>query len=202
MSLILKIIIRLALIPVVVWIIQLIIAFVQGIREGIETDRKEISVKENIFGGIVGAVIGALIGSALWIVLGQVGFIAGIAGYAIVFCSIRGYKLLGRCVSKRGIVICVIFSVLMILAAEYVSTGIVIYQAFKEEYYITVMDAIKLVPEFLKESEIRNELLKNLAVGYGLAIWASYSPIKNMWRTTQPLIVEPEHDENKGTDKE
>lgn len=50
MSLILKIIIRLALIPVVVWIIQLIIAFVQGIREGIETDRKEISVKENIFG--------------------------------------------------------------------------------------------------------------------------------------------------------
>ena len=154
-------------------------------------------MKENVFLGIVGAVIGSLIGSALWIVLGQVGFIAGIAGYAIVFCSIRGYKLLGGNVSKKGIVICVIFSVIMIFAAEYVSTGIVIYQAFKDDYYITVMDAVKLVPEYLQESVIRNDLLKNLAVGYGLAIWASYSPVKNMWRTTKFLTGKQERDENK-----
>lgn len=152
-------------------------------------------MKDNVFCGTLGAVIGALIGSALWIVLGQVGFIAGIAGYAIVFCSIRGYKILGRQVSKKGIVICVIFSMLMILVAEYISTGIEIYQVFKEDYYITVMDSMKLVPEFLKEDDIRNELLKNLVVGYGLAIWASYSPIKNMWRTTQLLAVDPEHDD-------
>lgn len=142
-------------------------------------------MKDNVFLGIFGAVIGALLGSVLWIVLGQVGFIAGIAGYAIVFCSIKGYKLLGRHVSKKGIVICVIFSMLMILAAEYVSTGIVIYQAFKQDYYITVMDAMKSVPEFLKESDVRNELLKNLAVGYGLAIWASFSFVRGLWKGSQ-----------------
>lgn len=139
-------------------------------------------MKDNVFLGIVGAVIGALIGSALWVLIGQVGFIAGIAGYAIVFCSVKGYKLLGKTISKKGIIICVIFSLVMILAAEYVSTGIAIYQAFIEDYYITIADAMKSVPEFLKESEVRNELLKNLAVGYGLAIWASFSYVKGLWR--------------------
>lgn len=147
-------------------------------------------MKDNVFSGILGAVFGALIGSVLWIVLGQIGFIAGIAGYAIVFCSIKGYKLLGRQVSKKGIVICVILSFVMILVAEYVSTGIAIYQAFVDDYYITFMDALKSVPEFLKESDIRNELLKTLAVGYGLAVWASFSFVKKLWK-------EVELDENK-----
>ncbi|MDD3139636.1 MAG: DUF2185 domain-containing protein [Lachnospiraceae bacterium] len=41
MEMILKVFVRLALIPVAVWGIQLIIAFVQGIREGIQEDREE-----------------------------------------------------------------------------------------------------------------------------------------------------------------
>lgn len=147
-------------------------------------------MKDNVFLGIFGAIIGALMGSVLWIVLGQVGFIAGIAGYAIVFCSIKGYKLLGRHVSKRGIVIGVIFSMFMILVAEYVSTGIAIYQAYSEYYYITIIDAMKSVPDFLKESDIRNELLKNLAVGYGLAIWASFSYVKGLWREVQTDAIQ------------
>lgn len=142
-------------------------------------------MKDNVMLGIVGAMIGALLGSVLWILLGQVGFIAGIAGYAIVFGSVKGYRLLGRHVSRKGIVICVIFSLVMIFAAEYTSTGFAIYQAFKEDYYITILDAMKSVPEFLKESEVRNELLKNLSVGYGLAVWASFSFVKNLWRNVR-----------------
>lgn len=151
-------------------------------------------MKDNVFLGIFGAIIGALMGSVLWIVLGQVGFIAGIAGYAIVFCSIKGYKLLGRHVSKRGIVIGVIFSMFMILVAEYVSTGIAIYQAYSEYYYITIIDAMKSVPDFLKESDIRNELLKNLAVGYGLAIWASFSYVKGLWREVQTDVIQEQEE--------
>lgn len=41
METIIKALVRLALIPVVVWVIQLIIAFVQGIREGIQEDKEE-----------------------------------------------------------------------------------------------------------------------------------------------------------------
>ena len=47
--------------------------------------------KENLPLGLIGAVIGILLGSVLWVLIGQIGFIAGIAGYAIVFCGMKGY---------------------------------------------------------------------------------------------------------------
>ena len=40
--------------------------------------------RENILLGVFGAVLGVLLGSVLWVFLGRIGFIAGIAGYAIV----------------------------------------------------------------------------------------------------------------------
>lgn len=46
METIIKAFVRLALIPVVVWVIQLIMAFVQGIREGIQEDREAKRQKE------------------------------------------------------------------------------------------------------------------------------------------------------------
>jgi len=52
--------------------------------------------KENLPLGLIGAVIGILLGSVLWVLIGQIGFIAGIAGYAIVFCGMKGYALLGK----------------------------------------------------------------------------------------------------------
>lgn len=41
MEMIIKVLVRLALIPVFIWIIQLIIAFIQGIREGMQEDKEE-----------------------------------------------------------------------------------------------------------------------------------------------------------------
>lgn len=46
METIIKALVRLALIPVVVWVIQLTIAFVQGIREGIQEDKEANHQKE------------------------------------------------------------------------------------------------------------------------------------------------------------
>lgn len=143
---------------------------------------EESKKTDNVFLGIIGAFIGAGIGSVLWILIGQFGFIAGIAGYAIVYGSVKGYKLLGKSVTRKGIIICVCFSLFMIFAAEYVSTGITIYQELKSDYWITLTDSMRLVPEFLKEPEVRTELLKELAIGYGLAIWASYSFVKDIWK--------------------
>lgn len=138
--------------------------------------------EENLPLGLVGAVLGVLLGSVLWIIIGQIGFIAGIAGYAIVFCGMKGYQLLGGKLSKAGIVVCVILSFLVIVGAEIVSLGIAIYQEFGTEYAITLGDAFRVVPDFLKEPEVAGGVMKDLAVGYALAIWASYSGIRNAWR--------------------
>ena len=47
-------------------------------------------IRENLPLGTIGAFVGVLLGMALWVIIGQVGFIAGIAGYAIVFCAMTG----------------------------------------------------------------------------------------------------------------
>ena len=138
--------------------------------------------KENLPLGLVGAVIGVLLGSVLWVVLGQVGFIAGIAGYAIVFCGMKGYALLGKELSKTGIALCVILSLLMVAGAEIVSLAITIYRELGSLFAPTIWDAIGRVPEFLKEQDVLFGVGKDLAVGYILAIWASYASVKNAWQ--------------------
>lgn len=144
--------------------------------------------KENILAGVIGAVIGVLLGSVLWVVLGQVGFIAGIAGYAIVFCGIKGYEILGKKLSKTGIVICVILSLLAIAGAEFVSLGMILYSELRKMYEVVSLgDAFGLIPGMLHEAELVGEVVKELAIGYILAIWASYSLVKNSWKQAEEV---------------
>lgn len=141
-------------------------------------------VRENILLGIIGAVLGVLLGAALWVFLGRIGFIAGIAGYAIVFCGMKGYELLGGHLSKGGIILCIILSFLAILAAEFVSLGITVHSELGEMYSLSMADSFRIVPELLKESELISAVAKDLIFGYALSIWASYSSVRNIWRKT------------------
>lgn len=138
--------------------------------------------KENPLLGIIGAVFGVLIGSVLWIVIGHLGFIAGIAGLAIVFGGMKGYELLGGRLSKFGIAVCVLLSCLTIVGAEFASIGIAIYQELGKLYDITAGEAFRLIPELMKEPEMAGGVAKDLIVGFALAIWASYANIKSAWR--------------------
>ena len=140
-------------------------------------------VRENILLGIIGAVLGVLLGAALWVFLGRIGFIAGIAGYAIVFCGMKGYELLGGHLSKGGIILCIILSFLAILAAEFVSLGITVHSELGEMYSLSMADSFRMVPELLKESELIGAVAKDLLFGYALSIWASYSSVKNILET-------------------
>ncbi len=140
--------------------------------------------KENLPLGLIGAVIGILLGSVLWVLIGQIGFIAGIAGYAIVFCGMKGYQLLGKKLSKTGIIICSVLSFLAIIGAEVVSLGITAYRELSEYYSLTLGESFSLLPELLKEPELVGAVAKDLAIGYILSIWASYSSVKNTWRQT------------------
>lgn len=139
---------------------------------------------ENLPLGVIGAVVGILLGTVLWVAIGQIGFIAGIAGYAIVFCGMKGYGILGGKLSKAGIVICIILSFLAIIGAELVSLGITAYRELGEYYSITLGEAFSLLPELLKEPELIGAVAKDLVVGYLLSIWASWSSVKNIWRQT------------------
>ena len=55
---------------------------VNGIQQGPQE-------RENVLFGIVGAFLFSLVGGALWYVLYQVGFLAGVSGIVGVICAIR-----------------------------------------------------------------------------------------------------------------
>ncbi len=140
--------------------------------------------RENMLLGIIGALAGVLLGAVLWVILGQVGFIAGIAGYAIVFCGMKGYGMLGRVLSKKGIVICILLSIVAVVGAEMVSLAIIAFNELNEVYGITLGDAFRLLPDLMKEPELAGAVAKDLIIGYALSIWASYSSVKSIWRNT------------------
>ena len=134
--------------------------------------------KGNAILGTVGAIGGALIGAALWVIIYQVGFIAGIAGFVTVLCAIKGFELLGKQkAGKLGTILCVLISLIIIFMANYFCYAIEVYKAFGTDYYLTFGDSLALVPEILQDGEVMGAFLKDLLIGYALTIVASFSAI-------------------------
>ncbi|MFQ9515574.1 MAG: hypothetical protein ACLRZ9_07060 [Eubacterium sp.] len=146
----------------------------------------EVKESSNVITGIIGALIGSLLGVGVWIIIYLSGNMAEIAGWLIVFFAIKGYKILGHTLDKKGIIICSIISLLMVLAAHHLSCTIVCYRELKNYIDVNFIDAFKLLPEVISAgddgwkgyfSELRNGYLFALACGVTLMI-KKYIPAK------------------------
>lgn len=122
-------------------------------------------VRTNPFLGVIGAIIGALLGAVLWVVLYQIGIIASIAGIAIVFCACKGYALLSKSTKLGGVIISIIISVIVLVAALFFSWGMDIYNELSVEYEITLLDAILSVPAIAFTADFVVEFVKELLIG-------------------------------------
>ena len=58
--------------------------------------------------GTIGALIGAALGVGLWCLIGLFGKIAVIGGFMLCLGTLGGYYLLGKGMSKTGLIITVI----------------------------------------------------------------------------------------------
>ncbi|MBP5781380.1 MAG: hypothetical protein J6X34_09135 [Clostridia bacterium] len=92
------------------------------------------NAKEKVFQGILGALLFGLGGGVLWVLLWQVGFIAPLAGLLTVILALNGYVFFGRKLSKRGIVLSIIISVLILIIATIVSMTLDVLTAFRDLY--------------------------------------------------------------------
>jgi len=159
-----------------------------GISEGdfyqIETSNSEFDFdtegngktgKSNILLGILGAIVGAVLGGVLWIVIGKVGFIAGLAGYLMMLFSIKGYQKLSGYLDKKGQIISLIIAFAMIFGANYLLYALNYCEGFYESYSVqNIIRSMKELPEFLALDEVKWSFYKDLGVGYLLSIWAGY----------------------------
>ena len=135
----------------------------------------------NVVAGVVGAFLFALIGGLLYFIIYQVGYIAGICGLIIFILANYGYHLFakGEKDSMTGLIVAVVMTVLVIFLAEYLSLSYEIFTVFRDEYDITIFDAIRATPDFLSDPEIMGPVAKDLLMAYGFSIIGIISNFAN-----------------------
>lgn len=155
----------------------------------VEVDHAQDTEKtgSNVILGILGAILGALIGSVIWIIIGKLGFIAGIAGYFMMYFAIRGYRMLSGFLDKKGQIIAVVIAFLMIFAANYTQYVMEYLKYYYNNQYTirNLMDAYKTLPDLLQSADIWGDFIKDLVVGYLLSIWASFGILRSIFTKRQ-----------------
>lgn len=132
--------------------------------------------KSNLAAGIVGAFLGALIGCVLWILIWKLGYIAGIAGFAIGVCALKGYELLGKSLDIKGAIVSVVIMIIMIFLANKIAWSIDAYDALKD-YGWSFFDIFQNLDYIVEESELTSAYTKDLIIGYLLTALSSFKLI-------------------------
>lgn len=135
-----------------------------------------MKMKVNWITGIVGAVIGVVIGVAAWVGIYQLGYIAGIAGFIMLICSIKGFELLGGGLNIPAIIICIVIDLGAVYFAHNIAIAVSIMQEM-DGYSFT--SAYKYIPYLLEYSEFAEAYYKDLVMGYGLTLVAIIPSIIN-----------------------
>lgn len=148
-------------------------------EETIIQGNPEITEKqENVFLGIIGALLGGILGGASIVLLGQVGMVAAISGVVLAFCTLKGYELLGKKLSKQGLLICLVVMLVMPYLADRISWTLVIV----EELQLQFGDAFKYVHDVVEEYELQSDYWKDLLLIYGFTALGAFSIVKQAFK--------------------
>lgn len=142
--------------------------------------------RENVALGVLGALLFSAAGGLVHFGLLQIGYIAWISALVGMAAGYFGYGLFsGRKNTVHGAILAVVFTMLMIVAAEYFSLSKVIYDAYKDTYDITFRDAIASTSGFLQESELLTEVLKDIGIAFVFCIVEAFFFIRDAVRKSK-----------------
>lgn len=142
----------------------------------------EVKPAENVVLGLVGALIGAAIGGASIIGLSQLGYIASVSGLILAFCTLKGYAILGKGMSAKGVILCALLMLVTPFVADYLDWGILVYKELGS-YGFTFTECLQLIPEFMKDGTIAvADYFKNLGMIYLFVIMGGFYTIKNAFK--------------------
>ncbi len=131
-------------------------------REGIAP---VTGAKSKLLPGIIGAILGAAIGSILWVVLGMLGYISGVAGLAIFILSMKGYILLSEDLSRKGPIIAGGISLLMLVFANYATYVLTFCKVAETWSMKEILWAFQNLPALMTEADAWGYFYKDLAIG-------------------------------------
>ena len=140
----------------------------------------EVKAPENVLLGLIGALVGAVLGGASIILLSQLGYIASISGFILAICTLKGYELLGKRLSKKGIVLCVILMIVTPFVADWIDWAIFLMKDYPE-YGLTLVDSCIMLGELMAEGYVDMfEYVKNLGMIYLFVILGAFGTLKNL----------------------
>lgn len=133
-----------------------------------------IEDKSNKGLGILGALLGALLGGLLWTVIGVMGYVSGWIGILAVCFAYTGYKMFAKEESTFGVIISLLFSVIVITPATYLTWGWTYYQILNEDIsgYTTLLRALTELPQYMTAIDGWGDLVSDIVIGYAFMLVA------------------------------
>lgn len=168
--------------------------FYSGVKEFNGADLNKVSPdvasglaappKSNPFLGIVGAILGAALGGVIWVLIGKLGFIAGIAGAAMMYFAMQGYRIFSGYLDKKGEVIALLIALLMIPVANLMdfATEFCKYYMSGPTDFKGLGYVLRNLGTLISTVDGWSAFLTNLVVGYLLSIWAGFGMIRSVFR--------------------
>ena len=136
--------------------------------------------KENVLLGAAGALLGALIGGAVALFIARLGYVAMAAGIVLGICTIKGYEILGRKLSRKGILISAVLMVITVFLVNQIDLAMEVVSILGVEFAY----AFRVVNELIASGEYPDNYFFNLGmlavftlVGAGISIssvWSSH----------------------------
>ena len=140
----------------------------------------EVPAPENFLLGLIGALVGAILGGASIILLSQIGYIASISGFILAICTLKGYELLGKRLSGKGIALCILLMIVTPFLADYIDWAIYLMRDYPE-YELTIVDACIAMAGLMAEGYVdMAENLKNLGMIYLFVVLGAFGTLKNV----------------------
>lgn len=150
----------------------------------LESNKQAIrSNKSNFFPGLVGALIGSLIGVALWVLIYQLGYIAGIAGAAMIVCAMIGYEKLGKALDVKGVIVSFLICVVMIFVANQISWSMIIAREYGNVgVHVSFFEVFGDLFDIIDDLDLMADFIGELVIGYLLFIAAGISTVINAFK--------------------
>lgn len=137
------------------------------------------AVKERVLLGTFGAFVGTLIGTICIVILGQFGYIASICGVVMGACAMGGYQLLGKKMSKKGIIITIVIMLVMVYVSNWISYAIAVADVAEVDFMTAFLATPSLVSEGLIDA---GAYYKDLVMLYIFTAFGAVPTIKKYFK--------------------
>ncbi len=134
---------------------------------------------ESVLTGLVGALLGSLVGVASILLLSQLGYVSALSGVLMAVCTLKGYEWMGRRISKKGVVLCVLVMLVMTFVGDWLDWAVLLAQ----ELEVRLAIAFRAMPGLLQEEIIpMSNYLGNLGILYLFVLLGMVPTVHNILR--------------------